>query len=54
MKDYRLISRCNVLYKVISKILANRLKDLLPKFIVPNQSVLIKDRFANGECVVGF
>lgn len=44
MKDYIQISCCNVLYKVISKILANRLKTILPKFIAPNQSVFVKDR----------
>lgn len=44
MKDYRPILCCNFIYKVISKILANRLKVMLPKFIAQNQSAFVKER----------
>ena len=41
MKDLRPISLCNVLYKIISKVLANRLGPLIDKWIYPEQAAFI-------------
>ena len=44
MKDFRPISLCNILYKIISKSLANNLKPFLSKCISQEQAAFVEDR----------
>ncbi|KAK3218473.1 hypothetical protein Dsin_012443 [Dipteronia sinensis] len=44
MMDFRPISCCNTLYKIIAKIIANRIKIILPNIISPPQSAFVARR----------
>lgn len=52
--DFRLINLYNVIYKLVLKVLANRLKKIMHAIISPNRSVFILERLIIVNVIVAY
>ncbi|PKU71795.1 Putative ribonuclease H protein [Dendrobium catenatum] len=50
--DFRPISLCNTFYKIIAKLLANRMRDIMPIIIHPSQAGFIKGRLSSDNVIL--
>ena len=54
MTEFKPINLSNVTYKIIAKVLSNKLKAVLPQIITENQSAFLFERLITDNILVAF